>query len=29
MIHRMSRFDPPEKNKDDDLLRRPSKTHKP
>jgi hypothetical protein len=29
MIHRMSRFDPPEKNKDDDLLRRPRKAHKP
>jgi putative transposase len=25
MIHRMSRFDLPEKNKDDDLLRRPPK----
>ena len=29
MIHRMSRFDLPEKNKDDDLLRRPRKRPKP
>ena len=29
MIHRMSRFDLPEKNKDDDLLRRPPKRPKP
>jgi len=28
MIHRMSRFDLPEKNKEDDLLRRPSKRPK-
>jgi putative transposase len=28
MIHRMSRFDFPEKNKDDDLLRRPPKRPK-
>jgi putative transposase len=29
MIHRMSRFDLPDKNKDDDLLRRPRKRPKP
>jgi putative transposase len=29
MIHRMSRFDLPEKNKDDDLLRQPRKRPKP
>jgi putative transposase len=29
MIHRMSRFDLPEKNKDDDLLKRPHKRRKP
>jgi putative transposase len=29
MIHRMSRFDLPQKNKDDDLLRRPRKRPKP
>jgi putative transposase len=29
MIHRMSRFGSPEKNKDDDLLRRPPKRQKP
>jgi putative transposase len=28
MIHRMSRFSLPEKNKDDDLLKRPPKRHK-
>jgi len=29
MIHRMSRFTLPEKNRDDDLLRRPRKRQKP
>lgn len=28
MIHRMSRFSLPDKNKDDDLMRRPTKTVK-